>query len=158
MRRGHDADRGATGCGSRGRRSGGGDVAERFCRCHLPLDPPQEQHWWPTDEPEPDTTVHAVAMAGSHPWFLRSERREDGWHTAGCGAAHPDSTPARGWGDVGSCWAGIHHAVVDVSAWLSAARAPNQTARRPTDPWTGLPGVGLTVPVIVRRPNDRARH
>lgn len=47
------------------------------CRCHLPVDPPDNTgpHWWPSRHPEPDTTVQAVALVGQDPAFLRAERR-----------------------------------------------------------------------------------
>ncbi|MBA2309866.1 MAG: hypothetical protein H0W01_11390 [Pseudonocardiales bacterium] len=85
------------------------------CRCHLPFDPPVGPHWWPSRDPEPATTVRTVALAGQDPAFLRAERDAAGWRTEGLGAAYPESTPARGWGDVGHCWDGVEHAVVDVT-------------------------------------------
>jgi hypothetical protein len=66
---------------------------------------PYERHWWPATSPEPDTAVRAVALAGQDPSFLRAERREDGWHTDGLGAAHPGASQPRGWGELGQCWA-----------------------------------------------------
>ncbi len=85
------------------------------CRCHLPFDPPDGPHWWPSRDPEPNTSVRVVALAGRDPALLRSERDTGGWRTAGLFAAHPRFTPAKGWGDVGRCWDGIEHAVVDVT-------------------------------------------
>jgi len=88
-----------------------------MCRCHLPLGPPEASTacWWPSRSPEPDTTVQAVALAGQDPGFLRTERRGRYWFTAGAAAAHPDHPQPKGWGEVGRCWNGAEHAVVDVT-------------------------------------------
>lgn len=101
----------------------GGCLVNLRCRCSLPIGVPAEQHWWPAHNPEPDTSVRAVALVGQDPGFLRAERCEDGWHTYGLGAAHPDASPPRGWGDLGQCWDGVEHAVVDASDWLAQQRA-----------------------------------
>ncbi|MDQ3578073.1 MAG: hypothetical protein M3443_10840 [Actinomycetota bacterium] len=87
------------------------------CRCHLPVDPPDGcgPHWWPSRHPEPATSVQAVALVGRDPRFLRVERRGGQWYSAGLGAAHPESPQPKGWGDVGRCWNGVEHAVVDVT-------------------------------------------
>ncbi len=124
------------------------------CRCHLALDAPDGPHWWPSREPEPDTGVAAVAVAGQDPGFLRAERRPDGWHTEGHAAAYPEVTPSHGWDDVGRCWAGAHHPVVDVSDWLARHTTSNHTTtRRPSldRAWSQIDGVVTTVPVIVRQ-------
>jgi len=107
----------------------GGRVANLRCRCSLPIGEPKEQHWWPAHNPEPDTGVRAVALAGQDPGFLRAERCEDGWHTYGLGAAHPDASPPRGWGGLGQCWDGVEHAVVDASDWLAQQRAKAAAGR-----------------------------
>lgn len=170
---------GLIGSGNRGRSDGGGGMAERRCRCHLPLDLPPERHWWPSRDPEPDTGVRAVALAGEDPGFLRTERRPDGWHTEGHAAAYPEATPSRGWGDVGRCWDAAEHPVVDVSDWLAQHRA-NLTSldrgarvrntrivtpdgahgrrRSPEGPWARIDGATVTVPIIVSLPDDRARR
>lgn len=87
------------------------------CRCHLPVDPPDGigSHWWPSRHPEPDPTVQTVALVGQDPAFLRVERRRGKWYTAGHGQTHPDCPQPKGWGDVGWCWAGAEHAVIDVT-------------------------------------------
>jgi hypothetical protein len=90
-----------------------------LCRCHLPLDPPPDNHWLPWRDPEPESSVLAVALHGQHPTFLRRMRVPDGWHTEGSGANHPDSTPPRPWVEIGQCWAGEQHAVVDVTAFIA---------------------------------------
>ena len=82
-----------------------------LCRCHLPLDPPTGQHWWPSRDPEPDATVSAVAMYGQAPRHLRAVRTAGGWRTAGSLANHPNHTPPRPWPIVGTCWAGQEHPV-----------------------------------------------
>jgi len=162
------------GCGSRGRPSGGGVVAELVCRCGLPLDPPRgEGSWRPCCDPEPDMGVRAVALVGQDAAFLRSVRTSDGWHTEGLGAAHPESSPSRGWGDVGRCWAGEQHPVVDVSDWLAQHPAPEtvrpdkrrpatagrQSSGRDADRgWTRLPTAGAVVPIVVHLPGDRERQ
>lgn len=33
--------------------------------CHLPLDPPDGPHRWPSRDPEPATTVRVVARYGA---------------------------------------------------------------------------------------------
>ena len=45
-----------------------------------------------------------------------------GWRTAGHAAAHPGYAPARMWGELGVCWAGTEHAVVDVTGQQAAGR------------------------------------
>jgi hypothetical protein len=92
---------------------------------------PYERHWWPATSPEPDTAVRAVALAGQDPSFLRAERREDGWHTDGLGAAHPGASQPRGWGELGQCWAGVEHPVVNVSDWLAQQAGSGTTDRSP---------------------------
>jgi len=162
------------GCGSRGRRSGGGVVAERVCRCGLSLEPSGgDRCWRPCRDPEPDTGVRVVALVGQDPAFLRAVRTSDGWHTEGLGAAHPDCSPSRGWGDVGRCWAGEQHPVVDVSDWPAQRATPNKTvpaSQRPVskgrrssdrdadDAWSGLPTAGAVVPIVVHLAGDRARQ
>ncbi|MGI8798854.1 MAG: hypothetical protein ACR2GE_06100 [Pseudonocardia sp.] len=59
--------------------------------------------------------MRAVALVGEDPSFLRTERDGAGWRTAGLGAAYPDCTPPRRWGELGRCWDGIEHAVVDAT-------------------------------------------
>ncbi len=96
----------------------GGLVADT-CRCHLPLGPPLERHWLPWRDPEPELTVLAVALHGQDPAFLRRVRVPGGWHGQGLGAAHPDVTPPRLWADIGRCWDGVEHPVVDVTAFIA---------------------------------------
>lgn len=93
------------------------------CRCHLPIDPPDDTgpHRWPAREPEPAATVRAVALVGQDPIFLRAERDGAGWRTAGHAAAHPGCVPARLWRELGVCWAGTSHAVIDVTSRRQAA-------------------------------------
>ncbi len=88
------------------------------CRCHLPLDPPIGVHWLPWRDPEPGLHVLAVALYDEEPSFLRRVRVPGGWHTEGCGAAHPEATPPKPWQEVGRCWDGVEHPVVDVTAFL----------------------------------------
>lgn len=104
-------------------------MADR-CRCHLPLVPPTDTgpHWWPSRDPEPDPTVQAVTLVGQQPTFLRTERRGGKWYTAGAAAAHPESPQAKGWGDVGRCWDGIEHAVIDVTGQCRRTPAPRQAS------------------------------
>lgn len=91
-------------------------MADR-CRCHLPVDVPLDiQHWWPERDPEPGMRVRAVALYGQEPAFLHRVRVKGGWHTRGLGANHPGSTPPKSWEEVGQCWAGEKHAVVDVTS------------------------------------------
>lgn len=95
-----------------------------FCRCHLPLDPPLQpavRCWWPRREAEPGSHVRVVAMCGVDPRFLRRVREPGGWRSRGHGANHPDCTPPVPWSDVGSCWAGAEHAVVDATDTLVPA-------------------------------------
>ena len=54
-------------------------------------------------------------MAGRDPALLRSERTGNGWRTAGLFAAHPGHLTPKGWGDVGRCWDGVEHAVIDIT-------------------------------------------
>lgn len=98
-------------------------MADR-CRCGLPVDPPEDTgpHWWPARDPEPLPTVRAVALVGEDAGFLRAERDGTGWRTAGHAAAHPGYAPARMWGELGVCWAGTEHAVVDVTGQQAAGR------------------------------------
>jgi len=102
-------------------------MADR-CRCGLPLDPPNGRHWWPARDTEPDATVRSVVMVGQQPDHLRAERVDDGWHTRGLLANHAEHTPPRPWSELGRCWAGTKHAVVEaadsaITAAPSARRA-----------------------------------
>jgi len=74
----------------------------------------------PWHDPEPGLQVLAVAFHGQSPAFLHWARVSRGWHTQGLGAAHPDATPPRPWTEVGRCWAGEQHAVVDVTESVEA--------------------------------------
>jgi len=91
------------------------DAVADLCRCHLPLDPPVGQHWWPSRDPEPDPTVTAVAMHGQTPAHLRAVRTAGGWRTAGSLTNHPGQRPPSPWPVVGTCWAGQDHPVVDAT-------------------------------------------
>lgn len=101
-----------------------GGMAE-LCRCHLPSDSPSGRHWFPSRHAEPDLRVLAIALHGQDPQFLRRVRVPGGWHSQGLGAAHPDATPPKPWTDVGLCWAGQQHAVVDVT-WCVAPADEHQ--------------------------------
>jgi len=112
--------------GRHGRRA----VADHTCRCHLPLDPPAEPHWWPSRDPEPDPDVRIVALHGETPTLLRDVRVTEGWHTEGVAATHPDATPPRPWPRIGRCWDGVEHPVVDVTARVPAPpRQPRQVGQ-----------------------------
>lgn len=106
---------------SRSADAAGGDVADRHCRCHLPLAPPDGPHWWPQRDPEPDERVLAVALYGQNPSLLRLVRLRDGWHRRGWGANHLDATPPVPWTGAGQCWAGVHHAAVDATDLVAGA-------------------------------------
>lgn len=151
-----------------------------LCRCHLSLNAPSDGRifWKPWQDPEPDTAVRAVALAGQDPRFLRSERRADGWHTEGHAAAHPEVSPSREWGDLGRCWAGSHHPIVDATDHLAqraddittfarrASATPSSephdgTARRQRtnhEVWARATPRSVTVPVVVYPPDTRARR
>ncbi len=85
------------------------------CRCHLPLDPPFDRHWLPWRDPEPELAVLTVALYGHDPAFLRRVRVPGGWLSQGSGACHPGCIPPNQWQDIGWCWAGVQHPVVDAT-------------------------------------------
>lgn len=93
-----------------------GSVTGAVCRCHLPLDAPDEPHWWPVRDAEPGPGVQVVVLQGQDPFFLRRVRRPGGWHTEGHGAAYPEFTPPKPWADTGLCWAGNNHPVIDATS------------------------------------------
>lgn len=123
----------------------GGDVADRRCRCHLPLAPPDGPHWWPQRDPEPGERVLAVALYGQDAGFLRLVRLRGRWYRRGSGANHPDATGPVPWANAGRCWDGAHHAVVDATGLVpsgeqrprvvvvgdAAIRQPDSPARSP---------------------------
>jgi hypothetical protein len=88
----------------------------RHCRCGMPLDPPDGPHWVPSRDPEPGPDVAAVALSGSDPRLLRSERVRGGWRSRGA-AAYPGQSPPRPWWSLGRCWNGSEHPVCDVTSW-----------------------------------------
>lgn len=98
------------------------------CRCHLPFGPPDGPHWWPLHDPEPDQRVSAVALAGDNPRLMYLVRRPEGWSQQGVRVYHPDVIRPMPWTDVGRCWDGVHHAVVDATEAVAGSRpAPDQT-------------------------------
>lgn len=98
------------------------------CRCHRPLAAPDHQHWWPHQDPEPPDRVSVVAVYGEDPGFLRRVRVRGGWRTMGAGACYADSSPPRPWSELGSCWAGGTHPVVDVTGWEYVSESAEQPA------------------------------
>lgn len=116
------------GCAASCGRSGWDVGVAETCRCHLPMVPPEGlPQWWPQRDPEPDERVLAVALYGQDPECLRRVRRREGWCHRGSGVRHP-AGPAVSWVDVGRCWAGVDHAVVDATeAVVSAEQRPHLT-------------------------------
>ncbi|MGI9001268.1 MAG: hypothetical protein ACR2GH_06335 [Pseudonocardia sp.] len=80
------------------------------------MDSPEGPHWWASRDPEPGPEVLAVALLGRDPGFLRSVRVLGGWHTRGAAATYADLALPEPWAQVGCCWDGVEHPVLDVTA------------------------------------------
>lgn len=81
------------------------------CRCHLELDPKpstDRRSWWPDRHNEPGPDVKAVVRYGASPQLFRAIRGRDGWREQGELYAKP-------WSEVGLCWAGNCHLVVETT-------------------------------------------
>lgn len=109
-------------------RNGHAPAVPAVCRCHRPLTAPEGAHWWPSRDPEPDGHIRVVAVYGEDPGFLRRVRVGGGWRTHGAGACYTESSPPRPWAQLGNCWAGAQHPVVDVTGWDSVADAVSDSA------------------------------
>jgi hypothetical protein len=86
------------------------------CRCGLALEPPADvKHWYPRREASP-SWVTVVVRYGEAPELRRAERVENGWTEHGPKVNfYSDRTPPMPWAEVGTCWVGTHHPVVDVT-------------------------------------------
>jgi len=100
------------------------------CRCHRPLSAPEGRHWWPRRDAEPDSSIEMVAVHGEDPWFLHRVRMADGWRTHGAGSCYAESSPARPWAQIGTCWAGADHPVVDVTGWDTISDSAEKLAHQ----------------------------
>jgi hypothetical protein len=124
----------STGRAAHARSESGTAPAERVdelpavCRCHRPLSAPDGPHWWPHQDAEPPDRVGVVAIYGEDPGFLRRVRVAGGWRTMGSGACHAGSGPPRPWEDLGACWAGAIHPVVDVTGWDRVSESAEKSA------------------------------
>ncbi len=98
------------------------------CRCHRPLSAPEGRHWWPRRDAEPDSSVTTVAVHGEDPWFLHRVRVDGGWHTRGAGSCYAESSPPKPWNQIGTCWAGAEHPVVDVTGWETVSDSAEKLA------------------------------
>ncbi len=83
------------------------------CECFLVLHVPTGiKAWRPTREDDPSPAVKVVVRYGDRPEYRRVVRVASGWREDGssvrCG--RPAVIP---WRDVGNCWAGKSHPVVE---------------------------------------------
>jgi hypothetical protein len=85
------------------------------CSCGLPIEPPTwVAHWHSDKDPEP-TGVDAVARYGQSPQLRRAVRVPGGWAEVGSLVNfYIDRTPPLSWREVGTCWAGVRHPLVEV--------------------------------------------
>jgi hypothetical protein len=86
------------------------------CRCGLSLEPPADvKHWHPTRE-APPSWVRVVVRYGEAPELRSAERVKNGWTEHGAKVNfYRDRTPPMRWAEVGTCWVGTHHPVVEVT-------------------------------------------
>jgi len=91
------------------------------CQCHRAFSVPEVPHWRPMRDREPGAEVRIVAFAEDDPAVMRMVRVAGGWHGRGVAAPHPDRTGPEPWAQVGLCWAGREHPVVDVTVWSMSA-------------------------------------
>lgn len=79
------------------------------CRLELHPQPPSDRRWWwPNRDPEPPEHVRAVVRYGQLSALYTATRQSDGrWQARNEGMTRP-------WREIGLCWVGTPHMVVEV--------------------------------------------
>jgi hypothetical protein len=85
----------------------------------------------------PLSWVRVVVRYGEAPELRRAERVKNGWTEHGAKVNfYRDRTPPMPWAEVGTCWAGTHHPVVDGTGLReSAGHVASSVARLISPSW-----------------------
>jgi len=73
-----------------------------------------------------------IVLNGDDPQSMRIMRVPGGWHAQGTAASHPELTAPEPWTEVGLCWAGREHPVVDATNYQPTRPQPDRTAPEQT--------------------------